>query len=96
MSKQPTSNVTLSGVSEFDYLGGTGDKEEADDAADEDELNPTRKSLEKDFKQAAEDSAEGGASQNESPVQAPPEFDGDEEDDEGEMPEVRLNPVQVF
>jgi len=63
VSKHPTSNVTLSGVSEFDYLGSeTGDnpeknqdsKKNSNDQEEEEEedLNPTRKSLEKDFIEA--------------------------------------------
>lgn len=56
VSKQPTSNVTISGVSEFDYLGNsdTADKNKKEDDQEKEDLDPTRKSLEKDFQEAAE------------------------------------------
>lgn len=67
-SKQPTGNATISGLSEFDYLG----KEDSDLARDEDneedsKNDGTRKSLDKEFQDAAEEDA----TQAESPVDSP-------------------------
>jgi len=61
IGKRPTSNVTLSGVSEFDYLGDESNEKEKTDEPDQakekseqnddevEDFDPTRKSLEKDF-----------------------------------------------
>ena len=67
-SKQPTGNLTISGVSEFDYLGKEEDSDlakdenpvkdgDGDGEDGEDENDDTRKSLEKDFEVAAEEDA---------------------------------------
>ena len=63
VDKKTTGNITISGVSEFDYLGseerddieeeGQNQEGDADDQGDKNEdeadFDPTRKSLEKDF-----------------------------------------------
>ena len=59
--KRPTTNVTLSGVSEFDYLGDDTAEKEKPKVEDEDgisDFDPTRKSLEKEFEVAADEDAE--------------------------------------
>ena len=66
--QQATSgNKTLSGISEFDHLGGSDSMEQGPTKADNpikvvdeasDDFAPTRKSLEKDFKEAAEQDKE--------------------------------------
>ena len=90
-SKQPTGNQTLSGVSEFDYMGkSTPEDMEKDDDLERDEtaeFDPTRKSLEKDFQEAAE---EENAERPLSPVRAPG-VEGAEED--VACPQFRINPV---
>ena len=94
VSKQPTGNQTLSGVSEFDYMGNeTPEDGEKDDDLERDEtaeFDPTRKSLEKDFQEAAE---EENAERPLSPVRAPG-VEGAEED--VAYPQFRINPVQTY
>ena len=68
-SKQPTGNGTISGLSEFDYLGKEDSdlaREEADNE-DDSKNDGTRKSLDKEFQDAAEEDA----TQAESPVDSP-------------------------
>ena len=93
-SKQPTGNQTLSGVSEFDYMGNeTPEDAEKDDDLERDEtaeFDPTRKSLEKDFQEAAE---EENAERPLSPVRAPG-VEGAEDD--VACPQFRINPVQTY
>ena len=93
-SRQPTGNQTLSGVSEFDYMGNeTPEDAEKDDDLERDltaEFDPTRKSLEKDFQEAAE---EENAERPMSPVRAPG-VDG--VDDYEACPQFRINPVQTY
>ena len=46
VAKRPTSNVTISGVSEFDYLGDdTAEKPKHDEEDGVPDFDPTRKSL---------------------------------------------------
>ena len=96
MSKQPTGNVTISGVSEFDYLGSEnedGKEEEAQDEKEEyEDDDPLRKSLEKDFVEAAEEDAAEGLS----PVFANPDFEREEDEAIPEVPMFRANPVDTY
>lgn len=58
VSKKATENMTISGVSEFDYLGNSDQSKENQDEKDSDfdreneGKDSTKKSLEKDFEEA--------------------------------------------
>lgn len=110
VAKQPTANVTVSGLSEFDYLG-KDDSDLARDDDDENEVkedganpNGTRKSLEKDFEIAAEEDA----TEAESPVRVPtasvlrPEETYDDLDDTAinndrtSQSAFKINPVATY
>lgn len=93
ISKKATENMTISGVSEFDYLGSEHDQEENQDSdlERENEKDNTRKSLEKEFIEAAEADAENELSNVKVPT-----FDDANDMDRSEVPQFTINPVEVY
>ena len=84
-------------MSEFDYLGKEDSdlarEENDDDDGDENRDNGTRKSLEKDF----EDAAEEDATQAESPVALPKiQAEPPEDDFDTAVPDFKINPVSTY
>ena len=83
-------------MSEFDYLGKEDSdlaREENDDDGDENRDDGTRKSLEKDF----EDAAEEDATQAESPVALPKiQVEPAEDEFDTEVPDFKINPVSTY
>ena len=110
--QQPTSNVTLSGVSEFDYMGGSASLDklasannyEAGDAESEEqeEIDPLKKSLEKDFREAAANDAdqaqleavENDADEGQSPI-SPLDF-RKIDDESPEFTTFKINPIHSY